>query len=474
MLRLQGEQIYKLRELEDKLLSKISAVQGAILDDDTVINTLEKIKSEAAELGQEVAKTQEIMNEVRAVSAGYETLARAMASVYFSMERLADVSFLYQHSLDFFLDIVEKVLAAAPLSSSSSFNSSEPRKPVEAKEASVRLAALSTRFFNEVSRRVLRGLKFDDKLLFLVRLGQVAAQGQSNKELSDAEADLLFRGANPLLMGSNATTTLAKFKQAIPGVTLDDAEAKNLLSLNTLPAFAGLAASMANQAERDAWMAVMTGSEPEKSVPLTWSAERLSPERAALLTVMIIRALRPERTLPALEGYISAAFGQDLEWREHCKLDLGQMVERDSKAANPVMICSEAGQDASGKVDALASSLGRSLLQISMGSAEGFLDADRSIAQALKTGSWVLLRNVHLCPEWLAGLEKRLHSYTFHSEFRLFLTCDISPRLPSALLRASDVIVAEASTGIKANIQRFYNSIPSARIDKAPAERGRL
>ena len=34
--------------------------------------------------------------------------------------------------------------------------------------------------------------------------------------------------------------------------------------------------------------------------------------------------------------------------------------------------------------------------------------------------------------------------------------------------------MSEASTGIKANIQRFYNSIPSARVDRAPAERSRL
>jgi hypothetical protein len=41
-------------------------------------------------------------------------------------------------------------------------------------------------------------------------------------------------------------------------------------------------------------------------------------------------------------------------------------------------------------------------------------------------------------------------------------------------LRASEVLVYEASTGIKANIQRFYNSIPANRIDRQPAERVRM
>ena len=64
-------------------------------------------------------------------------------------------------------------------------------------------------------------------------------------------------------------------------------------------------------------------------------------------------------------------------------------------------------------------------LQVAMGSAEGFVEADRILAQALKSGAWVLLRNVHLCPEWLGLLEKRLHGLSPHNDFRLFLTCDI-------------------------------------------------
>jgi dynein heavy chain 1 len=153
---------------------------------------------------------------------------------------------------------------------------------------------------------------------------------------------------------------------------------------------------------------------------------------------------------------------------------LKEIIENDSKYSAPIMICSEAGQDASAKVDALATAMDKPILQVAMGSSEGFTEADRSIAQAAKTGCWVLLRNVHLCPEWLATLEKRLHGFAAHDSFRLFLTCEISPKLPSSLLRASEVLVAEASTGIKASLQRFFGSIPSNRADKQPSERCRL
>jgi len=81
VLRLQGEQNVKLRELEDGLLNQLSAVQGNILDDDRVIKTLEELKAEAADVGREVASTAEIMAELKAISDSYEPLALACSQV---------------------------------------------------------------------------------------------------------------------------------------------------------------------------------------------------------------------------------------------------------------------------------------------------------------------------------------------------------------------------------------------------------
>ena len=468
LLRLQGVQSVKLRDLEEKLLNKISAVQGAILDDDTVINSLETIQAEAADLNLEVSKTLEVMEEVRAVSSSYEPLAVAMAAVYFSLEGLSDIYFLYQFSLRFFLEIVDKIL---------SVNQGAPVTALPSEGAgAVRLQTLSDVFYSEVSRRVLRSLRSGDKMMFVVRLAQIATQGQSHKELTNAEADFLFRGSSPSAM-EVSQTNLSKFKNAVPGHVIDDTKARQLASLSLLPAFSSLLTSMSGD-DASKWAAFYSHPEPETVTPTGWSASSsdsaVAPERLALLNVMLVRCLRPERTLNALEGYVCSVLGAGFEWREHCRLDLKQMVERDSRSTAPLVLCSEAGQDASAKVDALAVTLNKSILSVAMGSAEGYTEADRSVSQAAKSGGWVLLRNVHLCSDWLMALEKRLHGLTPHDGFRLFLTCEISPKLPSSLLRISEIIVAEASTGIKAGIQRFFGAIPPARADKAPAERCRL
>jgi dynein heavy chain 1 len=83
----------------------------------------------------------------------------------------------------------------------------------------------------------------------------------------------------------------------------------------------------------------------------------------------------------------------------------------------------------------LAAELNKQISSIAIGSAEGFNQADRAINMACKTGKWVMLKNVHLAPQWLVQLEKKMHSLSPHPGFRLFLTMEINPKVPVNLLR---------------------------------------
>ena len=108
------------------------------------------------------------------------------------------------------------------------------------------------------------------------------------------------------------------------------------------------------------------------------------------------------------------------------------------------------------------------------GSAEGFTLAEKAINSASKSGRWVMLKNVHLASQWLVQLEKKLHSLTPHANFRLFLTMEISVKLPVNLLRAGRVFVFEPPPGVKANLLRIFSTIPASRMCRAPNERARL
>jgi dynein heavy chain 1 len=68
-------------------------------------------------------------------------------------------------------------------------------------------------------------------------------------------------------------------------------------------------------------------------------------------------------------------------------------------------------------------------LRFILGSAEGFSQAEKAINSAAKSGRWVMLKNVHLAPQWLVQLEKKIHSLSPHANFRLFLTMEINPKV---------------------------------------------
>ena len=60
LLKLQGEFQLRLRHLEKNLLTCLNEAKGRILDDDNVINTLEILKKEAAEVGRKVDETDQV------------------------------------------------------------------------------------------------------------------------------------------------------------------------------------------------------------------------------------------------------------------------------------------------------------------------------------------------------------------------------------------------------------------------------
>lgn len=58
--KLQGEFKLRLRHLEKDLLQVLNEAKGRILDDNTVISTLETLKKEAAEVSEKFNKTKEV------------------------------------------------------------------------------------------------------------------------------------------------------------------------------------------------------------------------------------------------------------------------------------------------------------------------------------------------------------------------------------------------------------------------------
>jgi dynein heavy chain 1, cytosolic len=192
-----------------------------------------------------------------------------------------------------------------------------------------------------------------------------------------------------------------------------------------------------------------------------------------LKKMALVKILRPDRFIMAVKNFVGKVLGEQI--LNIGDLDLMKIVEKESSAKSPLLLVSAPGFDASYKVDMLAKQANKKYTSVAIGSPEAFDLVDQAIKSAAKTGSWVLLKNVHLAPQWLIELEKEIYKLQLNPSFRLFLTMEINPKVPTTLLRASHVFVFEPPSGIKAALVRSYTStIPQQRSDKPPIERARL
>jgi dynein heavy chain 1 len=149
---------------------------------DSIFTHLETLKKEAAEVTKKVEETDVVMAEVEAVSAQYRPLAQSCSSVYFTLESLNQVYFLYQFSLQFFLDIFLCTLY-------------KNTKLHGIKDYHKRLPIIVKELFQLVYSRVARGMLHHDRLTFAMLLSRIYLRGTgSGEDLSD-EFEHFLRGS---------------------------------------------------------------------------------------------------------------------------------------------------------------------------------------------------------------------------------------------------------------------------------------
>lgn len=449
LLKLQGEFHLRLRQLEKCLLQALNEAKGKILDDDSVITTLETLKQEAADISKKVEETDKVIAEIETVSLQYKPLSQACSNMYFTMDTLNQIHFLYQYSLKFFLDIFSSALL-----------SNEKLKTVT--DHAARLNIITKDLFRICYERVARGMLHNDRLTLALLLCKIHLKGVHNEPNLDAEFQFFLRGKEGML---NAKPPI------IEGLTQEQLEA--MLRLSTkLPAFRNLEQKIREMPEFGAWIQQAT---PEQCVPQLWDEKKqLSPIGIAMYQLLVIQAFRADRAIAAAHIFVDTVLEEDFMMAAERELNLSRNVEEEIRANTPVLLCSVPGYDASGRVDDLAAELGKQIASIAIGSAEGFNQATNLINAAVRTGKWVLLKNVHLAPQWLVQLEKKLHSLQPHANFRLFLTMEVNPKIPVNLLRAGRIFVFEPPPGIKANLLRTFSTVSAQRMMKPPNERARL
>ncbi|CAG8454634.1 4044_t:CDS:10, partial [Ambispora gerdemannii] len=450
LIKLQGEFKLKLRHLEKSLLQALNESKGNILDDAKVLDTLETLKKEAAEITRKVEETDTIMQEVEQVTAEYTPLAQACSSVFFVMEQLNLLHHFYQFSLEYFYEIFEYILHENP-------------NLREVTENSQRLRILTRDLFNVTFHRVTRALLHEDYITFALLLSQIKIRGDQH-QIDETEYDFLLNGGDVV-----PGTKVSAHELGLPDDLIDNDQAARIKEYTALPCFSNLISHITRQEED--WSDFIEADSAEKHVPVCWDPS-LPSVVVQLRKLLLVKCFRPDRLQPATAAFVAIVF--DDGFLNQTELDIKAMVMNEINPSTPISLCSVPGYDASYRIDNLVAEVNARCTSVAMGSQEGFTLADQAIASAIKNGSWVLLKNVHLAPSWLGQLEKKLHSLKAHNSFRLFLTMETNPKVPVNLLRLSRVLMFEPPPGIKANLQDSLKGIPPSRLSKGPSERVRL
>ncbi|OQO06011.1 Dynein heavy chain, cytoplasmic, partial [Rachicladosporium sp. CCFEE 5018] len=428
LVKMQGEFTHRLRRLERMLLQALNDSRGNILDDENVIQTLETLKNEAAEITTKAAETEGVMDEVNTIMDTYDIIARSSSAIFAVLEQLYHMHHFYQFSLQYFINIFGKVLATA--------RTSAERQP-EARVNAV-LRDLFSTAFRETSVSLLQ----KDRLTFAVLLAQAA----------------------PLPMDKTVIDLLIDEKLVVQDISSSpDMKSRAIAAASGLST---LRPAMSKISDADMHR-FCTEEEAEACTPGFDDEENVNDQ--ALKRLLLVKLMRVDRLVPATERFVTTVFDPGfLDFNE----DLGRIVTETASNA-PIALCASPGFDASYKVDQLVERTKTACANVAMGSNESIASADAALARAAANGTWVLIKNVHLAPDWLQNLVKRIDSVKPHTDFRLFLSMETSDKIPPSLLRASRVLMYEQPAGIRANMRDSLSSLPDRALSQ-PVEKARV
>ena len=430
LLKMQGEFNTHLRGLEKRLLRSLNESKGNILDDDLVIETLETLKKETAEISRKMAETEGVMAEVETITKQYSAIARASSAIFAVLEQLHHLNHFYQFSLQYFVGIFHKVL-------------NQNLNLQGSKEHGVRGDIILHDLFVKTYQQTSLSLLQKDRVTFALLLAQASPYVEDRSAL-DLVLDSNTRGldvsiSDDLKMDVKARASrfsiLAPYIAHIPSAT---------------------------------WEQFCNEELAENFVPKVWEEQSTASDQC-LRSLLLVKLFRLDRFVPAAENFITAVFGPEIFEGSDGLEEVVQQVS----STTPIALSSSPGFDASYKVDNLVDKIQTHCANIAMGSSEGPASADKALSNAAAAGSWVLIKNVHLAPLWLQSLEKRLDSLKPHPDFRLFLSMERNAKIPVNLLRTSRVLVYEQPAGIRANMRDSLSSL-TLRSSIAPVEKARL
>ncbi|XP_048056692.1 dynein axonemal heavy chain 11 isoform X1 [Megalobrama amblycephala] len=430
----------ELKQLEDELLTRLSAAENNFLGDNVLVEKLESTKHTAAEIEMKVleAKVNEVkINEARE---HYRAVAVRASLLYFIINDLNKINPMYQFSLKAFNVVFHKAVQNADASS----------------DVKTRVNTLIDCITFSTFNYINRGLFERDKLTFAAQLTfQLLLM---SKEVDPRELDFLLRFnidhsyVSPVDFLSNTAWSAVK-------------------AMSFTDEFRGLDRDIEGSPKR--WKKVVESECPEKEkLPQEWKS------KSSLQKLILMRALRPDRMTYAVRNFVEEKLG--VQYTESRKMEFARSF-KECGPASPVFFILSPGVDPLKDVESLGKKLGFTidlgkLHNVSLGQGQESV-AELAMEKASREGHWVILQNIHLVAKWLGSLEKLLECCceNSHQDYRVFMSAEPSPTpqehiIPQGILENSIKITNEPPTGMLANLHAALDNFDQDILDQCSRE----
>ncbi|CAK8695850.1 unnamed protein product [Clavelina lepadiformis] len=436
----QNEFKITLKQLEDSLLSRLSAASGNFLGDTALVENLETTKRTAAEIEKKVAEAKITEVKINDAREGYRVVAQRAALLYFILNDLNVINPIYQFSLKAFNVVFSKAIER-----------SEPSDDLKQRVANL----MDTTTYN-VFQYTTRGLFECDKLTFTAQVAMQILLG--NKEINPVEVDFLLRF--PVKLDSTS-----------PVDFLSNYSWGGIKVLSEMDDFRNLDRDMEGSAKR--WKKFAESECPEKEkFPQEWK------NKTSLQKLCMMRALRPDRMTYAVQHFVEEKLGA--KYIENRQVEFSKSYE-ESGPETPIFFVLSPGVNPLKDVEAIGIKLGftidnKNFHNVSLGQGQEIV-AEQALDLAAKEGHWVVLQNVHLVAKWLSTLEKKIEKYSVgsHPNYRVFISAEPAATreshiIPQGILESSIKITNEPPTGMQANLHKALDNFTQETLEMCSRE----
>ncbi|KAF5308293.1 hypothetical protein FQR65_LT06286 [Abscondita terminalis] len=414
----------ELKEIQDRILHKLSVSEGSPVDDIEFIITLEASKVKSDDIKNKVEAAELTQIDIDHTRAQYIPVANRGQILFFCLSDLSNVDPMYQYSLEWYINIFVASM-------------SETEK---ADDLTERVRIINEYLTFSLYSNVCRSLFENHKLLFAFLLSIRILMDE--KKIDPHEWHFFLAGGSGLRNLPNPAPDWLSVKAW-----------KEILALENLHIFKGFPDMFISNINR--YKAIFESAEPQRQeLPQPYESQLNNFQK-----MFILLALRPDKVTNKMQDFITNHLGR--RFVEPQATDLGAMF-KESSPTTPLIFVLSTGTDPANDLYKFADKMkfGKRFFSISLGQGQG-PRAEALINEAVELGSWVFFQNCHLAPSWMPRLERLIETLNpeiVHRDFRLWLTSTPSPYFPVSILQNSAKMTVEPPRGVKANMLRAYTN----------------